>query len=232
MYAGGVGGIPGIRAALLVAGEGRRFAGRARRDGQRAVSCVDQPAQPESSRRVAMVQAVARKDAPRRLPGRRLRRMPSSTPTSSDKPARAHAGSGSLRELVQEQAAPGRTAVLGRRCCVAGAGLGALGFLGHLIGATWLTMMIPRQPTMMPNTALSLGLVSAAGALRHAECVSATRRVLHATAREYEDAMRGISRAPCGRGFRPPRALRASRRRWPCSWARTPRTSGPSTRPN
>ena len=57
----------------------------------------------------------------------------------------------------------------GRWCCVAGAGIGALGVLAWLSGFGALTAIIPRQPPMMPNTALGLLLLGAAGALRAPE---------------------------------------------------------------
>ena len=57
----------------------------------------------------------------------------------------------------------------GRWCCVAGAGIGALGVLAWLSGFGALTGIIPGQPPMMPNTALGLFLIGAAGALRAPE---------------------------------------------------------------
>jgi PAS domain S-box-containing protein len=57
----------------------------------------------------------------------------------------------------------------GRSCCVAGAGIGALGVLAWLLGIGSLTGIIPGQPLMMPNTALSLLLLGVGGALRAPE---------------------------------------------------------------
>ena len=57
----------------------------------------------------------------------------------------------------------------GRRCCVAGAGIGALGVLAWLSGFGGLTAIIPGQPPMMPNTALGLLLLGVGGALRAPE---------------------------------------------------------------
>ena len=54
----------------------------------------------------------------------------------------------------------------GRWCCVAGAGIGALGVLAWLVGVGPLTAIIPGQPPMMPNTALGLLLLGVGGALR------------------------------------------------------------------
>jgi hypothetical protein len=54
----------------------------------------------------------------------------------------------------------------GRWCCVAGAGIGALGVLAWLLGIGALTAVIPGQPPMMPNTALGLLLLGVGGALR------------------------------------------------------------------
>ena len=57
----------------------------------------------------------------------------------------------------------------GRWCCVAGAGIGALGVLAWLSGFGALTAIIPGQPPMMPNTALGLLLLGVGGALRAPE---------------------------------------------------------------
>ncbi len=57
----------------------------------------------------------------------------------------------------------------GRWCCVAGAGIGALGVLAWLAGIGALTAIIPGQPPMMPNTALGLLLLGVGGALRAPE---------------------------------------------------------------
>jgi len=58
---------------------------------------------------------------------------------------------------------------LGRWCCVAGAGIGALGLMAALAARAALTAVIPGQPPMMPNTALGLVLLGVAGALRAPE---------------------------------------------------------------
>jgi PAS domain S-box-containing protein len=54
----------------------------------------------------------------------------------------------------------------GRWCCIAGAGIGALGVLAWLLGVGALTAVIPGQPPMMPNTALGLLLIGVGAALR------------------------------------------------------------------
>src|SRR6476659_2868208 len=54
----------------------------------------------------------------------------------------------------------------GRWCCIAGAGIGALGVLAWLLGIGALTAVIPGQPPMMPNTALGLLLLGVGAALR------------------------------------------------------------------
>ena len=54
----------------------------------------------------------------------------------------------------------------GRWLCLAGATLGALGLIGHIVGLDVLTTLLPGQPAMMPNTALGLLLIGCAGALR------------------------------------------------------------------
>ena len=48
---------------------------------------------------------------------------------------------------------------------MAGATLGAVGLLGHILGLNVLTTIVPGQPAMMPNTALGLVLIGSAGAL-------------------------------------------------------------------
>ena len=57
----------------------------------------------------------------------------------------------------------------GRWCCVAGAAIGALGAMAWLCGVGALTAIIPGQPPMVPNTALSLLLLGVAVALRAPE---------------------------------------------------------------
>src|SRR4029079_15058724 len=54
----------------------------------------------------------------------------------------------------------------GRWCCIAGAGIGALGVLAWLSGIGARTAVIPGQPPMMPNTALGLLLLGVGAALR------------------------------------------------------------------
>lgn len=71
-----------------------------------------------------------------------------------------------------------RSAAAGRRLCLAGAALGALGLLGWITGATRLTAVLPGQPPMMPNTALALLLIGAAGALRRSRQAGRGRRAL------------------------------------------------------
>src|SRR5579863_2024656 len=56
----------------------------------------------------------------------------------------------------------------GRWCCVAGAGIGALGLLAWTSGLGGLTAIIRGQRAMTPNTALSLFLIGVAAALRAA----------------------------------------------------------------
>jgi PAS domain S-box-containing protein len=55
---------------------------------------------------------------------------------------------------------------LGQVLCLAGAALGAAGLIGWAAGITWLTIVVPGQPAMMPNTALACLLAGLAGALR------------------------------------------------------------------
>ncbi|HEX6260456.1 MAG TPA: PAS domain S-box protein [Woeseiaceae bacterium] len=53
---------------------------------------------------------------------------------------------------------------IGRSMCLAGAALGALGFLGWAAGWPFLTTIVPGQPSMKPNTAVGLLLLGVAGA--------------------------------------------------------------------
>lgn len=69
-------------------------------------------------------------------------------------------------------------ASVGRLLCLGGAAFGALGFFGWLMGTTFFATLVPGQPPMMPNTALSLLILGVAGALRHQECVKGARRTL------------------------------------------------------
>ncbi|MBS1148842.1 MAG: diguanylate cyclase/phosphodiesterase & domain with sensor(s), partial [Myxococcaceae bacterium] len=71
-----------------------------------------------------------------------------------------------------------RVARVGQGLCLAGAALGALGLVGWSTGATILTTLVPDQPPMMPNTALALLVIGAAGALRHSEQPGRMRRTL------------------------------------------------------
>ncbi|HEY6562329.1 MAG TPA: PAS domain S-box protein [Polyangiaceae bacterium] len=67
---------------------------------------------------------------------------------------------------------------VGWQLCVAGAALGALGLLGWMAGISAFTTVIPGEPAMMPNTAMALLLIGAAGAMRRREDVSTLPRVL------------------------------------------------------
>jgi PAS domain S-box-containing protein len=67
---------------------------------------------------------------------------------------------------------------VGRRLCLGGATLGAVGLLGWLTRTSILTTVVPGQPPMMPNTALALLLVGGAGALRHREDTARMPRML------------------------------------------------------
>ncbi|HMC56035.1 MAG TPA: PAS domain S-box protein, partial [Gemmatimonadaceae bacterium] len=57
-----------------------------------------------------------------------------------------------------------RAVIIGRRLCLAGAALGAIGLLGWLTAASRLYTLLPGQPAM-PNTTLALTLTGAAGVL-------------------------------------------------------------------
>ena len=68
----------------------------------------------------------------------------------------------------------GENAPIGRRAarpgpvlCLIGAVVGAVGLLGWITGISFLTTLVPGQPQMKANTALSLLLLGAAGTLRH-----------------------------------------------------------------
>ena len=71
-----------------------------------------------------------------------------------------------------------RVSRVGRKLCLGGATLGAVGLLGWVAGASLLTTVVPGQPPMMPNTALALLLVGIAGALRHREDTGRMARTL------------------------------------------------------
>ena len=58
-----------------------------------------------------------------------------------------------------------RVAAVGRWLCLAAAVLGALGLVGWFSGARALTQPFPTRAPMMPNTAASLMLLGAAGAI-------------------------------------------------------------------
>jgi PAS domain S-box-containing protein len=66
--------------------------------------------------------------------------------------------------------------------CVAGATLGAVGLLGHILGLNVLTTIVPGQPAMMPNTALGLVLIGSAGALRQSPSPGRVHKALSVTA--------------------------------------------------
>ena len=71
-----------------------------------------------------------------------------------------------------------RAPSVGRLLCLGGAALGALGLSAWIAGMPFLTALVPRQPWMMPNTALALFLIGVAGALRNREGVGGARRML------------------------------------------------------
>lgn len=58
---------------------------------------------------------------------------------------------------------------VGQVLCLGGAALGALGLIGWLSGTEFATMFVRGLPRMMPNTALALTLIGAAGAARRRE---------------------------------------------------------------
>lgn len=55
---------------------------------------------------------------------------------------------------------------VGQSLCLGGAALGILGLVGWLSGTTFVTVIVPGLPPMMPNTALGLALIGVAGAAR------------------------------------------------------------------
>src|SRR5689334_282238 len=59
-----------------------------------------------------------------------------------------------------------RRARVGRRLCVAGASIGALGLVASLLGAGELTRIAGGEPPVTPNAALALLLAGGAAALR------------------------------------------------------------------
>lgn len=66
----------------------------------------------------------------------------------------------------------------GRWCCVAGAGIGALGLVAWLSGFGALTGVIPGQGPMMPTTALCLLLIGGGAALRAPENLGRPRKAM------------------------------------------------------
>jgi hypothetical protein len=66
--------------------------------------------------------------------------------------------------------------------CIAGATLGAVGLLGHILSSNVLIAIVPRQPAMMPNTALGLVLIGSAGALRQLPSPGRVHKTLSVTA--------------------------------------------------
>lgn len=74
-----------------------------------------------------------------------------------------------------------RAASLGRVLCSIGAAVGAVGLLGWIMGVSYLTTLVPGQPQMRANTALSLLLLGVAGSLSHHETVPRAVRVLAST---------------------------------------------------
>jgi len=67
---------------------------------------------------------------------------------------------------------------VGQWLCLGGAALGALGLLGWITGTPLLTVVVPGQPPMMPNTGLGLLLIGFAGALRHRADTGRAQRML------------------------------------------------------
>lgn len=71
-----------------------------------------------------------------------------------------------------------RVTAVGQGLCLAGATLGAAGLLGAITGTSWLTTLVPGQPSMVPNTALGLLLIGVAGAVRRLKHAGVGRRAL------------------------------------------------------
>ncbi|HEY7375853.1 MAG TPA: ATP-binding protein [Polyangia bacterium] len=67
---------------------------------------------------------------------------------------------------------------MGRRLCLAGAGIGGLGLVAIAVGDGALTGILPGEPPMTPNAALALLLLGIAGALRAREDAGPVRRTL------------------------------------------------------
>jgi len=74
---------------------------------------------------------------------------------------------------------PSRTA---QWFCIAGAVLGVVGLAGHILGLDVLTILVPGQPVMVPNTAFSLLLLGSAGVLRQSSLSVRIRKTLTITA--------------------------------------------------
>jgi len=74
---------------------------------------------------------------------------------------------------------PSRTA---QWLCIAGAVLGVVGLAGHILGLDVLTILVPGQPVMVPNTAFSLLLLGSAGVLRQSSLSVRIRKTLTITA--------------------------------------------------
>src|SRR5688572_20177390 len=71
-----------------------------------------------------------------------------------------------------------RIADAGRLLCLLGAALGATGLIGWLADMPSLTTIFPGQPTMKPNTALSLILLGLGAALRRRRGASRALRMV------------------------------------------------------
>src|SRR5690349_2389420 len=71
-----------------------------------------------------------------------------------------------------------RSARVGRRLCLAGAAIGALGLVTIGVGAGRLTSILPGEPAMTANAALALLLLGIAAVLREREDASPVRRTL------------------------------------------------------
>ena len=85
-------------------------------------------------------------------------------------------GSGTTVPKIRVDSA--RIASIGRWLCLGGAALGTLGLLGRITGMSFLISVVPGQPPMMPNTALGLLLIGAAGALRRLQDPAGAERAL------------------------------------------------------
>lgn len=83
-----------------------------------------------------------------------------------------------LERSAGDEGGLSRIAALGRRLCLGGAAIGALGVLGSVTGTRWLTTLAPGQPTMVPNSSVALLLIGVAGALRAPKDARGWRRAL------------------------------------------------------